>query len=116
MPHTCILYLELCFLFGKSLKGSESKYQTLETKISLLIFDLYLAVEQGSKCLAQSLTLTISRKNTALSRSAAPLCREAGLTFLSKQWIMGDYRGCKKFSAASLLCVRECELHRQHLH
>lgn len=30
---------------------------------------------------------------------------EAGLTFLLKQWIMGDYQGCEKRSAVSLLCV-----------
>lgn len=30
---------------------------------------------------------------------------EAGLTFLLKQWIMGDYQGCEKRSTVSLLCV-----------
>lgn len=78
------------------------------TPIRGLMFDVNWVIEQGSKCPAHNLASVISGKNTALSRSAARPGRDAGLTFLSEQWIMGDYQGCKKFSAVSVcVCVLE---------
>lgn len=60
----------------------------------------------GSPLVPTSHLQPSAKKTTAPSRRAAHLRRDAGLTFLLKRWIMGDYQGCKKPASVSPLCVR----------
>ena len=98
------------FQFGRISRYSQQNEQELSRETGEC---LCLMTERASEVSnPQALTSAFSRKNTSLSRGAACL----RLKFLLKQWIMGDYQGCKKLASLSPLRVPERKLRRQRLH